>query len=58
MSVREHEEPFSHMNQPPQSPDFTPLNVFGVEGKTEGMVPLSCRQYKILAKYLCNSGWI
>ena len=25
MSVREHEEPFSRMNRPPQSPEFNPI---------------------------------
>ena len=48
MSVREHEESFSHMNWPLQSPDFTPLKVFGIVlEKTEGMVRLSCHQCKI-----------
>ena len=30
MSVREHEESLSHTNWPTQSPDFTPLKVFGM----------------------------
>ena len=47
MSVREHEESFAHTNWPPQSPDF---KVFRVKEKTEGMVRLSCHQYKISAK--------
>ena len=29
MSVREHKESFSHMTGPPQSPNFTPIKVFG-----------------------------
>ena len=33
MSVREHEESFSHMNWPPQCPDFNPIQSIWVKGK-------------------------
>ena len=45
MSVREHDESFSHMNWPPQSPDFTPLKVFG-------MCLKRLKEYKINTKSL------
>ena len=58
MSVREQEESFSHMNWPPQSPDFNPMECFwDVLKKTEGMVPLSCHQYKISANK-CIQLWM
>ena len=54
-SVREHEESFSHMNWPVLTLPIKSL--WDVLEKTEGMGRLSCQQYKILAKNVCNSGW-